>query len=151
MTGVQTFIPFISALAREAKQDPAVKQFDAALEQIGLLSHDDVCAGYENEASYVSDPDSEERWRIFQKKHRPQSIGSVTRKNVLITLWNTVLPRPFGRGDDILQEEKRRTWKSTTKSHIMLWTKNVPKRQKSVIGPMEMKMHGARLVAKLAT
>ena len=68
---VQTFIQFITALAREARQDPAVKQFDAALEQIGIYTHDDVCAGYENEASYVSD--EKERWRIFRKKHRPQS------------------------------------------------------------------------------
>ena len=71
--GVQTFVQFIGALAREAKEHPAVKQFDAALEQVGLYSPDDVCAGYENEASYVSDHDSQERWRVFQKKHRPQS------------------------------------------------------------------------------
>ena len=64
---VQTFIQFISALAKEERQDPAIKQFDAALEQVGIYTHDDVCAGYENEA------DEFERWRIFQKKHRPQS------------------------------------------------------------------------------
>ena len=63
VTGVQTFNQFIGALIRE----------DAALEQVGLYSPDDVCAGYENEASYVSDHVSEEGWRIFQKKHRPQS------------------------------------------------------------------------------
>ena len=72
VTGVQTFIQFIGALAREGKQHPAVKQFDAVLVQLGVYSHDDVCAGYENEASYVSDP-SQETWRIFHKKHRPQS------------------------------------------------------------------------------
>ena len=73
VTGVQTFIQFIGALAREARQDPAVKQFDAALEQVGIYSHDDACAGYENEAACVSDSQNPETWKIFRKKHRPQS------------------------------------------------------------------------------
>lgn len=76
--GVQTFIQFITALIREARQDPELKKFDAALEQVGLYTHDDVCAGYENDALYVSD--NIERWQIFRKKHRPQSRQRYTQE-----------------------------------------------------------------------
>lgn len=67
---VQTFTQFTGAMTQEV-QDPAIRQFDAVLEQVGIYSHDDVCAGYDNKALYVSD--SNKKWRVFQKRHRPQS------------------------------------------------------------------------------
>ena len=67
---VQPFTQFIGEMTQEV-QDPVIRQFDAVLEQVGIYSHDDVCAGYDNEASYVSDRN--EKWRVFQKRHRPQS------------------------------------------------------------------------------
>ena len=67
---VQTFTQFTGAMTQEV-QDPVIKQFDAALEQVGIYSHDDVCASYENEALYIDD--SNTKWRICQKRHRPQS------------------------------------------------------------------------------
>ena len=76
---VQTFIQFITALAREAKQNPALKEFNAVLEQLGIYSHDDVCAGYENEAAFVTINDKTfSKWRISHKKHRPQNRQKYT-------------------------------------------------------------------------
>lgn len=67
---VQTFTQFTGAMNQEV-ENPVIKQFDAALEQVGIYSRDDICAAYENEAFYADDSDKE--WRIAQKKHRPQS------------------------------------------------------------------------------
>ena len=65
---IQSFQQFIANEYKEEK-NPILRQFDAALEQVGILYADDVSAGYGNEAMYVSE--SSDMWSVVQKKVCP--------------------------------------------------------------------------------
>ena len=68
VTLAQTFLNFIKEIF-EDERDEVLRQFNAALEKVGLYDQKDVCDGSDNEKDYVSD--SEEKWSAIHFKKRP--------------------------------------------------------------------------------